>query len=576
MFIRSTKRCWRAAVRRFSEGEAKKYPTDLEIAEKIGLEDCLSPYGGTMAKIDMHKVREKGLAERAKLVLVTAINPTKAGEGKTTCTIGIGDALNKLGHRTTLALREPSLGPCFGMKGGAAGGGHAQVVPMEDLNLHFTGDFHAVGLAHNLLAACVDNHIHQGNKLSIDHRRVTWKRVVDLNDRAMRNIICGLGGVSQGYARESGYEITAASEIMACLCLANDLADLKLRMGRITIGVDKDKKAITAADLNVHGAMAALLKNAIHPNLVQTLENNPVIVHGGPFANIAHGCNSVIATKLAMQTSDIVITEAGFGADLGAQKFFDIKCRAAGLQPDLCVIVATCRALKLQGGADEKLVMSGHVRQDRALRRGVGNLSRHVESVEKYGVNVVVCLNRFAGEDPEEYKIVRRELKEWGLDCPMVVSSHWEHGSEGAMELAQCVADELERTNGQKKEFKLLYPDDMKLFEKVRTIAKEIYGAEDIIADTKLRNKFKRFEKEYKAWNLPICMAQTQYSLSTDPSLMGRPRNFVVPLRDVEVRTGAGFALVLTGDIMTMPGLPVVPAAESIDVDGEGNITGLF
>jgi len=591
MLVRSRGIIARPTLRWFSaEPKPKKvYPTDLEIAknaqmrpieeiaDKLGLREALRPYGTKIGKIKMNEVKlTRDPSQRAKLVLVTAISPTKAGEGKTTCTIGIGDALNKLGVQTTLALREPSLGPCFGMKGGAAGGGYAQVVPMEDLNLHFTGDFHAVGLAHNLLAACIDNHIHQGNRLNIDHRRVTWKRVVDLNDRAMRNIICGLGGVSQGYARESGFEITAASEIMACLCLAKDLADLKHRFGRITIGVTKDKTPVTAADLNVQGAMAALMKNAIHPNIVQTLENNPVIVHGGPFANIAHGCNSVIATELAMNTSDVVITEAGFGADLGAQKFFDIKCRMSGLKPDLTVIVATCRALKLQGGADEKVVLKGPCRQDRALRRGVGNLARHVESVEKYGCPVVVCLNQFAGEDPEEYKIVRRELKEWGLDCPMVESSHWENGGDGAIEMAQCVKDELFSDPNRKNQFQTLYPDDMKLIEKVRKIAQDVYGADDIIADTKLRNKFKRLEKEYKAWNLPICMAKTQYSLSTDPSLMGRPRNFVVPLKDVEVRTGAGFALVLTGDIMTMPGLPVIPAAEAIDVDADGNITGLF
>lgn len=590
MFARllRTQRATRTRGKLFFCANSKPFPSDLdiakeakmlpitEIAAKLGLETCLTPYGKYKAKVNLFEAKKLDLNKKGKLVLVTAINPTKAGEGKTTCTIGIGDAMNKLGRKATLALREPSLGPCFGMKGGAAGGGYAQVVPMEDLNLHFTGDFHAVGLAHNLLAAAIDNHIHQGNSLGIDHRRITWKRVVDLNDRALRKIIVGLGGVGEGYARESGFEITAASEVMACLCMSSDLGDLKKRLGNITIGVTTQKQAVTAADLQVNGAMAALLKDAIHPNIVQTLERNPVIVHGGPFANIAHGCNSLIGTKLALSTSDIVITEAGFGADLGAQKFFDIKCRASGLKPDLAVIVATCRALKLQGGADQKSVLEKHLRMDRSLRRGVANLARHVESVEKYGVPVVVCLNRFSGDEEAEYRMIRRELKEWGLDCPVVVSAHHEKGSEGALEIAEVILEQLDNGPETNEAFRPLFPDDMPILDKVKKIVQEIYGADDIVADTKLRKKFKRIDKEYKGWNLSVCMAKTQYSLSTDPNLMGRPRNFVVPLKDVEVRTGAGFVLVLTGDIMTMPGLPAVPAAVNIDIDDEGNITGLF
>jgi len=559
---------------------ATRWPSDIEIAQaavlqpirdiaaKLDIDDAdLVPYGHDKAKISRglrHRLADK---PDGKLVLVTAINPTKAGEGKTTTTVGLGDALARLGQRSMICLREPSLGPCFGMKGGAAGGGRAQVVPMEDINLHFTGDFHAISMAHNLLAAAIDNHIHQGNKLGLDPRRITWKRTIDLNERALRDIVIGLGGVGNSMPRESGFEITAASEIMAIFCLADSLADLKERLGRIHIGRTFDRKLVEAKELNVHGAMTALLRDAFSPNLVQTLEGNPAFVHGGPFGNIAHGCNSVSATKLALKLADVVVTEAGFGADLGAQKFFDIKCRSSGLKPDGAVIVATIRALKLQGGASDKELLE---RSDKTLARGVSNLAAHIESVKGYGLPVIVALNAFVTDHDEEIAIVAKEVE--ALGATLVRSDHWAKGGEGAEDLGRAVVDMLEKGGA---DFELLYKDDIPLIDKARTIAQRTYGAEDIVANTKLRKQFRKLDDEGFG-HLPICMAKTQYSLSTDPKLMGRPKNFHVPLREVKVCNGAGFVLVVTGEIMTMPGLPRVPAANSIDVDEDGRITGLF
>ncbi len=559
---------------------ATRWPSDIEIAQAAVLQPIrdiaarldideadLVPYGHDKAKVSRSLFTRLADKPDGKLVLVTAINPTKAGEGKTTTTVGLGDALARLDHRTMICLREPSLGPCFGMKGGAAGGGRAQVVPMEDINLHFTGDFHAINMAHNLLAAAIDNHIHQGNALGIDPRRVTWKRAIDLNERALRDILVGLGGVGNGMPRESGFEITAASEIMAIFCLAESLADLKERMGRIHIGQTFDRELVEARELGVHGAMTALLRDAFSPNLVQTLEGNPAFVHGGPFGNIAHGCNSVMATRLALKLADIVVTEAGFGADLGAQKFFDIKCRSSGLKPDAVVIVATIRALKLQGGAGDNELLD---RADKTLVRGVRNLAKHIESVQGYGLPVLVALNAFVTDHDEEIALVAKEVE--ALGAKLVRSDHWAKGGEGAEDLGRAVIDMLETGSA---DFELLYADDIPLIDKARTIAQRIYGAEDIVADTKLRARFRKLDADGFG-HLPVCMAKTQYSLSTDAQLMGRPTGFHVPLRDVKVCNGAGFVLVLTGDIMTMPGLPRVPAANSIDVDDDGRITGLF
>ncbi len=539
-----------------------------EVAARLGITaDELRPYGHDKAKVDRRVFEDRKDGPDGKLVLVTAINPTPAGEGKTTTTVGLGDALNRIGRRTAICLREPSLGPCFGMKGGAAGGGYAQVVPMEDINLHFTGDFHAIGMAHNLLAAAIDNHIHQGNALGIDPRRVTWKRTIDLNDRALRDIVIGLGGPTHSMPRETGFEITAASEVMAIFCLAESLADLRERLGKIIIGHTYDRKPVPAAELGVQGAMTALLRDALAPNLVQTLENNPAFVHGGPFANIAHGCNSVAATRLALKLADVVVTEAGFGADLGAEKFFDIKCRSAGLRPDAVVIVATIRALKLQGGAKQKEL--DHP-APKTLERGIGNLARHVESVRGFGLPLVVAINKFTGDTDEEVATVERAASELGAKA--VRADHWAHGGAGAEDLAREVARLLDE---ETPAFELLYPDDVPLLDKVRTICQRVYGAEDIVADTKLRARFRKLDAEGFG-HMPICMAKTQYSLSTDPDLKGRPKNFHVPLRDIEVRAGAGFLLVLTGSILTMPGLPRRPSAESIDVDEQGEIVGLF
>jgi formate--tetrahydrofolate ligase len=555
------------------------WPSDLEIAKaatlrplsevaaKVGLtEQDLEPYGHTKAKVRLDSPRVTGADGKGRLVLVTAINPTAAGEGKTTTTVGLGDALNRIGLQTTICLREPSLGPCFGMKGGAAGGGRAQVVPMEDINLHFTGDFHAIGLAHNLLSAAIDNHLHFGNALGIDPRRIVWKRTMDLNERALRNIVVGLGGPTNSVPRETGFDITAASEVMACFCLADSLMDLRERLGSILVGKTYDKQWVTAAQLGVHGAMTALLRDAFQPNLVQTLEGNPAFVHGGPFANIAHGCNSVVATRTALALSDVVVTEAGFGADLGAEKFFDIKCRKAGLRPDAAVIVATVRALKLQGGAKPKEL--DH-RQDKTLERGLANLAKHVDSVQQFGVPVVVAINAFVTDEEEELALVAEGVA--ALGAQVVRSDHWAKGGEGAEDLARAVAGLLDEGRA---DFQLLYRDDTSLIDKVRTICQRIYGAEDIVADSKLRAQFRRLDAEWG--HLPICMAKTQYSLSTDPELKGRPTGFHVPLREVKVCAGAGFLLVLTGSILTMPGLPRKPAAEAIDVDENGEIVGLF
>jgi formate--tetrahydrofolate ligase len=539
-----------------------------KIAERLGIDgDDLEHYGKYKAKVSLdlyHRLQDK---PTGKLVLVTAITPTPAGEGKTTTSIGLCDGLNRIGKPASVCLREPSLGPCFGMKGGAAGGGNAQVIPMEDINLHFTGDFHAIELAHNLLAAMLDNHIHHGNALGIDLRRIVWKRVVDMNDRALRNIIVGLGGVNNSMPREGGFDITVASEVMACFCLSESLAELRERLGRIIVAYNRERKPITAADLKAHGAMTVLLKEALKPNLVQTLEGNPAFIHGGPFANIAHGCNSVLATKLSMRLSEYTVTEAGFGADLGAEKFMNIKCRKAGIKPDAVVIVATVRALKLHGGVPLKELSKPNVE---ALDKGVENLKKHIENIHRFGLPVVVAINHFSNDTDAEIQFIRDKCAY--LSVKIVRAEHWLCGGEGAKDLAQSVVEVVDRT---KTDFSLLYPDTCTLWQKVGIICREIYGATDVLADKKLREKFQQLQ-EAGFGHLPICMAKTQYSLSTDPGLVGRPKNFDVPLRDVMVSAGAGFVVVLTGDIMTMPGLPKLPAAETIDIDANGQTVGLF
>jgi len=539
-----------------------------EIAAKLGIADeDLERYGKHKAKVSLDLFRRLENKPAGKLVLVTAITPTPAGEGKTTTSIGLCDGLNRIGKKATVCLREPSLGPCFGMKGGAAGGGYAQVVPMEDINLHFTGDFHAIELAHNLLAALLDNHIHHGNLLNIDPRRIVWRRVVDMNDRALRNIIVGLGGVNNSVPHEAGYDITVASEVMAVFCLSQSLKELKERLGRIIVAYTRDKKPVTAADLKANGAMAVLLKNAIKPNLVQTLENNPAFIHGGPFANIAHGCNSVLATKLSMRLSEYTVTEAGFGADLGAEKFLNIKCRKSGIKPNAVVIVATVRALKLHGGVPLKELNKPNVE---ALDKGVENLKKHIENIHRFGLPVVVAINHFSSDTEEEIQFIKDKCAY--LSVKIVTANHWAKGGQGAEELAKAVVEVVDNT---KTDFSLLYPDTCTLWQKVGIICREIYGATDVLADKKLRDKFHLLQ-ESGFGELPICMAKTQYSLSTDPLLTGRPKNFDVPLRDVMVSAGAGFVVVLTGDIMTMPGLPKVPAAETIDIDENDQIVGLF
>ena len=539
-----------------------------DIADRLSIPaSALKPYGHDKAKIDLNWLQKQPAREDSKLVLVTAINPTPAGEGKTTTTVGLGDGLNAIGKQAIMCLREPSLGPCFGMKGGAAGGGYAQVIPMEDINLHFTGDFHAITSAHNLLSAMIDNHIYWGNEEAIDVRRVVWRRVLDMNDRALRHNMISMGGVANGFPRESGFDITVASEIMAILCLANDMADLQARLGAIIIGYRRDKSAVTCADVQADGAMTVLLKEAMQPNLVQTLEHNPAFIHGGPFANIAHGCNSVIATRSAMKLSEYVITEAGFGADLGAEKFFDIKCRKAGLAPKCVVLVATIRALKMNGGVKKEELGAENVS---AVRQGAANLQRHIENIKQFGVPVVVAINHFISDSDAEVAEVQKVSKAVGVEA--ILCQHWEKGSEGTTALAQAVVSVCETDTAQ---FAPLYTDDMPLFEKIKTIATRIYRADDVAADMKIRNQLRDFEAAGFG-HLPICMAKTQYSFSTDPNLRGAPTGHIVPVREVRLSAGAGFIVVICGDIMTMPGLPRKPAAQNICLDDDGQIEGLF
>ncbi|MBA3520858.1 MAG: formate--tetrahydrofolate ligase [Rhizobiales bacterium] len=546
---------------------AKKNPI-WDIGAKLGIPpEHLEPYGNDKAKISAAFIRS--LAERpdGKLILVTAISPTPAGEGKTTTTVGLGDGLNRIGKRAAVCLREPSLGPCFGMKGGAAGGGYAQVVPMEDINLHFTGDFHAITAAHNLLSAMIDNHIYWGNEQNLDARRIVWRRVMDMNDRALREIVCSLGGVANGYPREAGFDITVASEIMAILCLANDLEDLQKRIGDIVIGYRHDRSAVTARDLKADGAMTVLLMKAIQPNLVQTLENNPAFIHGGPFANIAHGCNSVMATRTALKLADYVVTEAGFGADLGAEKFFNIKCRSAGLKPSAAVIVATIRALKMHGGVAKDSLGKPDVE---ALRRGCANLGRHIDNVKQFGVPVVVGINRFTSDTADEIAAIQDFVRSHGVEA--ILCEHWAKGSEGTEALARAVVRLVESGAAQ---FSPLYENDMPLWEKINTIATRIYRAEEAVADKKIRDQLHAWDREGYG-HFPVCMAKTQYSFSTDPNLRGAPTHHVVPVREVRLSAGAGFVVVITGEIMTMPGLPRAPSAEAIRLDSAGQVEGLF
>ncbi|MDB2411021.1 formate--tetrahydrofolate ligase [Gammaproteobacteria bacterium] len=539
------------------------------IAAKLGIEDkYLEQYGKYKAKVNLSIIPEKLKDQKdGKLILVTAISPTPAGEGKTTTSVGLVDGLNHIGKKAMICLREPSLGPCFGMKGGAAGGGFAQVIPMTDINLHFTGDFHAIGAAHNLLSALIDNHIHWDNQLNIDPRRITWKRVVDMNDRSLRDITCGLGGTGNGIPRQSGYDITVASEIMAVFCLASDMDDLKKRIGNIVIGYTKSNEPVRAKELKADGAIIALLQDAFHPNLVQTLENNPAFIHGGPFANIAHGCNSVVATKMALKLADYVVTEAGFGADLGAEKFFDIKCRKSGLKPDAVVLVATTKALKMHGGIQKEDLGTENVD---AVILGCKNLARHIENIKKFGVPVVVAINDFITDTEDEHSAIIDYCKKLGVECK--ISSHWKQGGKGASDLAEEVVN---IADSNLSEFKTLYDNTMSLWDKTQHIAQNIYGAAEIIADKKVRNQFQKLEDDGFG-EYPICMAKTQYSFSTDPLLMGAPSGHDVPIKEVRLSAGAEFVVVVCGDIMTMPGLPRVPAAENIDVDKEGLIQGLF
>lgn len=547
--------------------EAKMLPIK-EVAKQLKIEeDELELYGKYKAKLSEELEEKIKNHPNGKLILVTAINPTPAGEGKTTTSVGLGQAFCKMGKKAIIALREPSLGPCFGIKGGAAGGGYAQVVPMEELNLHFTGDFHAITSANNLLAALLDNHIQQGNLLRIDPNQIVWKRCLDMNDRVLRNVVVGLGKKADGVVREDHFVITVASEIMAILCLADDIKDLKRRLGEIIVAYNYDGEPVTAAELNAVGAMTALLKDAMKPNLIQTLENTPALVHGGPFANIAHGCNSVRATKMALKLADYTITEAGFGADLGAEKFFDIKCRKAGLKPDTVVLVATVRALKYNGGVSKTEL---HLENLQALEKGIVNLEKHIENLHKYGVPVVVTLNRFMTDSQKELNYVKEFCEQRG--CEFALSEVWEKGGEGGIELAEKVMETLEK---KKSDFHLLYPDEMGLKEKIETIAKEIYGADGVEYDSTALKALERIEK-LGFGNLPICMAKNQYSLSDDATKLGRPEGFNVHIREVYVSAGAGFVVAITGTIMTMPGLPKKPAADNIDVDNDGKIIGLF
>ena len=556
------------------------YPSDLEIANaahkkpideiaksiEIQKKDLIR-FGDDKAKLSYDLVKSLSKKEDGKLILVTAISPTPAGEGKTTTSVGLVDGLCHIGKKAMICLREPSLGPCFGMKGGAAGGGYAQVIPMTDINLHFTGDFHAIGAAHNLLSALIDNHIHWDNELNIDPRRITWKRVVDMNDRSLRDITCGLGGTGNGIPRQSGYDITVASEIMAVFCLASDIDDLQKRIGNIVIGYTKTNEPVRAKQLNADGAITALLKDAFQPNLVQTLENNPAFMHGGPFANIAHGCNSVVSTKTALKLADYVVTEAGFGADLGAEKFFNIKCRKSGLKPDAVVLVATTKALKMHGGVKKDQLSAENID---AVLKGCENLGKHIENIGKFGVPVVVAINDYVTDTTNEHEQIINFCKNLGIQCK--ISSHWERGGEGAADLAEEVSKIADSNTA---EFKTLYDNEMTLWNKTEHIAKNIYGAAEIIADKKVRNQFKKLEDDGFG-DYPICMAKTQYSFSTDPLLMGAPAGHEVPIREVRLSAGAEFIVVVCGEIMTMPGLPRIPAAEAIGLDEDKEIKGLF
>ena len=547
--------------------DAQKKPIQ-EIGSKLGIPvEHLLPYGHDKAKVSQEFISSIQKNDHGRLILVTAINPTPAGEGKTTTTVGLGDGLNRIGKKAAICIREASLGPCFGMKGGAAGGGYAQVVPMEEMNLHFTGDFHAITSAHNLLAAMIDNHIYWGNSLEIDERRVAWRRVMDMNDRALRDIVTSLGGVSNGFPRQTGFDITVASEVMAILCLATDLEDLQKRLGDIIVAYRRDKTPIYCRDIKADGAMTVLLKDAMQPNLVQTLENNPAFVHGGPFANIAHGCNSVMATTTALKIADYVVTEAGFGADLGAEKFMNIKCRKAGLSPSVVVVVATIRAMKMNGGVAKSDLGDENVE---AVVQGCPNLGRHIENVKSFGVPVVVAINHFVTDTDAEVKAVQDYVSEMGSEA--VLCKHWEKGSEGTVDLAERVAAIADSELGN---FAPLYSDEMSLFGKIETIAKRIYRADEVLADAKIRNQLKEWETAGYG-NLPVCMAKTQYSFTTDPNLRGAPTGHAVPVREVRLSAGAGFVVVICGEIMTMPGLPSKPASESIMLNETGQIEGLF
>ena len=557
-------------------------PSDIEIAQQAKLrrvielakdrlgipEDALEPYGHFKAKVSLDYLDSLKHKPNGKLILVTAISPTPAGEGKTTTTVGLGDALNRIGKKAVVCLREPSLGPVFGMKGGAAGGGYAQIVPMEDINLHFTGDFNAIALANNLLAALLDNHIHHGNALDIDVRRITWKRVVDMNDRALRDIVVSLGGPGNGYPRQDGFDIVVASEVMAIFCLATSIKDLKERLGNIVVAYSKDQKAIRARDLNAHGAMTVLLKDALKPNLAQTLENNPAFIHGGPFANIAHGCNSVIATQASLKLGDYVVTEAGFGADLGAEKFVDIKCRKSGLRPDACVIVATIRALKYHGGVDLKNLNTEDLT---ALEKGLANLERHVKNVtQHFGLPCVVSINHFTNDTENEVTLLKHKLSQLGVN--VVLAKHWAHGGAGAEDLAHAV---VKLCDNSISKMKLVYDDQATLWDKIKTVATKIYGAADISADAKVKVQLQKFQDDGYG-HYPICIAKTQYSFSTDATARGAPSGHVVNVREVRLSAGAEFIVAVCGDVMTMPGLPKIPSAEKIDLDENGKVVGLF
>jgi formate--tetrahydrofolate ligase len=549
--------------------QAAKMRPILDIArEKLGIPpENLEPYGHYKAKVSMSFIKSLKNRPNGKLILVSAITPTPAGEGKTTTTVGLTDALNQIGKKAMLCLREPSLGPCFGVKGGAAGGGYAQVVPMEDINLHFTGDLHAIGTANNLLAALLDNHIYWGNALGIDPRRIAWRRAIDMNDRSLRSIVSSLGGVANGFPREDGFDITVASEVMAIFCLASDLDDLKKRLSNIVVGYTRERKPVRAGELKAQGPMAALLKDALSPNLVQTLEGTPAFIHGGPFANIAHGCNSVLATTTALKLADYVVTEAGFGADLGGEKFLDIKCRKTGLAPDCAVLVATIRALKMHGGVKKEDLKTENLK---ALEAGMANLARHVENMQKFGIPPVISINRFSADTDAEMALVEEHAKKLGVVALM--ADHWAEGGKGAVDVAREV---VKVVDAGKSKLKLLYPDDMPLLEKIRTIAREIYRAKDIAADKAVRDQLAQFE-QMGFGNLPVCIAKTQYSFSTNADLKGAPTDHVIPVREVRLSAGAEFVVAVCGEIMTMPGLPRVPAANSIDLGADGRITGLF